>query len=152
MQTSTGDLGLVCIPGDHTDNRTPPGVDNRTADQESRSARDRSNWKLNPLVFQTLQQQMGTFTMILQLASRPRGRGDRCLHTELGSEQGICQSTMVPHQQVPAPSDTAASTDSVDNSLVDNAALVSIGMLVDYPLLLPNSPDLVTFPAGKQFG
>ena len=46
-----------------------PGLDNTTADWESRTNHDRSDWKLNSSVFQVLQQQMGPLEVDL-FASR----------------------------------------------------------------------------------
>jgi len=46
-----------------------PGKDNITADRESRSTRDRCNWMLNPQVFQKIQWQMGPLQIDL-FASR----------------------------------------------------------------------------------
>ena len=36
-----------------------------------------------------------TTDSVLQLETRPRGRGNRCLHTELGTSEGLCQPSLV---------------------------------------------------------
>jgi len=143
-----------------------PGRDNVTADQESRSTRDRCDWMLNRPVFQAIQQQMGPLELDL-FASRltahlPRyyswrpdpeaeatdaftqnwahSRGfanppwcliSRCLTQVAQQEARIVMLTPWWNTQPWFP--------------------VILGMVEDYPRLLPNRLDLVTLPAGQEF-
>jgi len=64
-------------------------------------------------------------TSVLQLVPRSRSGGNRCLHSELGSEQGVCQPTMVLNQPLFTPSVPTAGKDCDGNTLVEHSGLVS---------------------------
>ena len=66
-----------------------------------------------------------TATQVLQLEARPQGRGNRCFSTELGSSEGVCQSSMVLNTPLFEPDKTTASQSIVDNSTLALPTLVS---------------------------
>ena len=61
---------------------------------------------------------------LLQLETRPRSRGNRCLHAELGSLLGVCQLTVVPDTSLPCQSEKTSSKDSTSNTLLENPIMV----------------------------
>ena len=76
-----------------------PGQQNSQADQESRTIRDRCNWKLKQQVYQQIHTSMGplevcimpdkTASLFLQLEARSRSGGNRCLHARLDNMLGV---------------------------------------------------------------
>ena len=60
---------------------------NSQADVESRTVRDRCDWKLNQLVFQQIDVRITldeAASLLLQLETRSRSRGDGRFHAEMG--------------------------------------------------------------------
>ena len=79
---------------------------------------------MGPLEVDLFASRLTALLPLLQLASGSGGRGPGCLHTELGSTQGICQPTLVPHQQVPGTNNPTGSKSGANTSMVDNSILV----------------------------
>ena len=138
MQFSTRDLGMVPVSGNNScsgaspwagqcDGRPgvevnsrplrldvePPGLSSYTTADGTTRAR--------PVCVSTY----STLTPVLQLASGPRSGGDRRLHSELGSQQGLCQPTLVSNQPLSDPGGAAGGKDSDANALVEHSAVVS---------------------------
>ena len=112
-----------------------PGQLNVQADQESRTIRDRCDWKLKQQVFHQIQTAMGPLEVDL-FASRltkqlPRFYSWRpdpeaeATDVGLGNMSGICQPPMVPDSSLPCQSEETNSKDSTNNTLVENP-IVSI--------------------------
>ena len=62
----------------------------------------------------------------LQLEARPRGGSDGCLYAGLGSLSGVCQPSMVSDSSLSDQAEETSCTNSIDNTPVENAAVVSI--------------------------
>ena len=143
-----------------------PGSDNLTADQESRSTRDRCDWMLNHSVFQDIQHQLGPLEIDM-FASR--------------------LTTLLPQYYSWRPDPEVEATDAFTQNWAQsrgyanppwcliNCCLhqvsqqqarivmvtpwwntqpwfpVILGMLEDYPRLFPSGPDLVILPTGQEF-
>ena len=85
-----------------------PGILNTIADTESRVMRKPVRLDDQPICIPTNPTVSGSFPNkpicimadqvtdpFLQLETRPRSRGNRCLHTELGTSEGLCQPSLV---------------------------------------------------------
>ena len=75
-----------------------PGSTNCVADTESRTLKDRTDWKLNPLLFRAIDQSLGPlkWTCLLpicqlnfQLETRSNGRSNRCLQPTVGEPERL---------------------------------------------------------------
>ena len=76
-----------------------PGILNEKADEESRIMKERSDWMLCPETFRSIQAQLGPLEIdlfasrltsdIRELATRPRGSGDRCVLNELERTESL---------------------------------------------------------------
>ena len=137
LQTSSGDLGVVSKSGDYTNSRTSPGPGQHNSglgiQDKPRPERLEAQFisvSGAPATDGTTRSgsvcitSHSTTPTFLQLAPRSGGRGHRFLHTEMGSTQGICQPTLVPHQQVPGTNNPTGSKSGANNSTVDNSTLV----------------------------
>ena len=114
-----------------------PGSDNQTADGESRTCRDRSNWKLNPSVFRVIQQQMDPLKVDLFascLATLLLRFYSWCPDPEAEAIDAFTQNWALSRRYAYPPwcliskclfQETTASKDSANNSLVNNPILVS---------------------------
>ena len=155
LQPSIGDLGLVSNPGDRINSRTSP----RPGQHNSRlGIQDKPRSKRLETQFISIPSPQSTDgttgsrsvcimphstpPTLLQLATRSGGRGNRCLHTELGSTQGIRQPTLVPHQQESGANNPTGSKNSVDYSSVDYSTLVpsNPGIARGLPMPPPQNP------------
>ena len=67
-----------------------------------------------------------TASPLLQLEARPRSRGNRYLHAELGNLSGVYQSTMVSATLLPCQGEKTGSKDSTNNTFVENPIVVPI--------------------------
>ena len=137
LRPSSGDLGLVSYPGNNSNIRTSPGV--RQFDSRPGVTIDSGLMRLDVESFSVprYSTSAGTsgdryvcisaynsLTSVLQLAPRSGSGGDGCIHTELGSEQGLCQPTLVPNQPLPTPSVSAASKDGHGHTMVEHSTMV----------------------------
>ena len=61
---------------------------------------------------------------LLQLETRPRSRGNRCLYAELGSISKVRQSSMVSDKPLPVQAEETNSTNDPDNTIVENSTMV----------------------------
>ena len=61
---------------------------------------------------------------IFQLETRPGGNGSRCIHSGLGSETRLCQSTMVPHTTMPVTNQMPGSQGPPDHSSLEDTTMV----------------------------
>ena len=84
-----------------------PGVMNHIADAESRTMRDRLDWKLNPVIFWNINgsgsicfQTDNSVPRLFQLASESLRSGYRCLPAGMVAIEGLCQPPMVPNREV----------------------------------------------------
>ena len=164
MPTSVRDLGLVPKSRDYTDSRTSP----RAGQYNSRpGVKDQSRPERLETQFISVPSSRAidgsagsgplcntshsTPPLLLQLAARSGGGGNRCLHTELGSTQGLCQPSLVPYPQVFGTSSSTGSENSADNSLVDYSTLVpsSSGNARGLPLPSSQHPRSSNSPSGE---
>ena len=143
-----------------------PGLDNTTADWESRTNRDRSDWKFNSSVFQVLQQQMGPLEVDL-FASRLTALLPRfyswCPDPEAEATDAFTQNWALHRGYANPPwclinrclgqitQQEARMVLITPRWTTQPWFPVALGMLKDYPRLLPNTPDLVTLSVGKRF-
>ena len=61
---------------------------------------------------------------VFQLETGPRGNGSRCIHSGLGSETRLCQSTMVPHSTMPVTNQAPGSQGPSDHSSLEDTTMV----------------------------
>ena len=66
-----------------------------------------------------------TTSEVLQLETRPRGRGDGCLQPGLVDCEGLRQSTMVPDSSLPVTGKTTDGKDGSNNPTMEFPAMVS---------------------------
>ena len=115
-----------------------PCTSNCVVDTESRKIRDRTDWKLNPLVFNRINEIFRTLEIdlfasltdpptatILHLETEPTGRGNRRLSTELGNPEGVCQPSLVRYGESSQSSDGAESPGSPGGSSLEGPVMVS---------------------------
>ena len=94
-------------------------IQNTIADNLSRSVVDPHNWILNRGVFRNLNSLWGCILVDLfavrfpnsfpgtSVGAQSPGQSNRCLHSDMGKSQGICQTPLVPNRQVhPADKET----------------------------------------------
>ena len=143
-----------------------PGKDNITADRESRSSKDRCDWMLNPQVFQQIHQQMGPLQIDL-FASRltkqlpnfyswrpdPQAIATDAFNQDWAQTRGFANP----------PWCLIARCLSQINRQKARVVMITplwasqpwyptiLGMLEDYPRILPAREDLVVLPAGQEF-
>ena len=138
VQPCSGDLGLVSGSQNHSDSGASAGV--RQSDSRSGVTISAGSVRLDAESFSVPSYPTTTRTFgarpvcvsthnsptsVLQLAPRSRSGGNRCLHSGLGSEQGVCQPTMVLNQPLFTPSVSTAGKDCDGNALVEHSGLVS---------------------------
>jgi len=68
-----------------------------------------------------------TAPKILQLESRPRGNGHRCISTGLVTASGICQSTLVSDLPMSHQSQSSMNANGTKNTFLEDPVLVSCG-------------------------
>ena len=107
-------LWMWCLERNiHITAQDVPGILNQAADLESRTIRDRMDWKLNPAWFSKIDQLWGPIEgpnrgrfvcnqdhkaapSLLQLAARSLCSSNRCLSTGLVTQERVCEPSMVP--------------------------------------------------------
>ena len=89
-------------------------------------------------------------TELLQLETGPRSNCDRRIQPELGPDERFCQSTMVPDSPLPEP-DKETNGEGRDNHPSQPWYPIILGMLEDYPRILPAGEDLVILPTSQDF-
>ena len=143
-----------------------PGKDNIVADRESRLTRDRCDWMLNPLVFQRIQQQMGplqtdlfTSRLTKQLLSFFSWR----LNPEPTATDAFNQNWAQTRGFANPPWCLIARCLSQIKRQMARVVIITplwasqpwypiiLGMLEDYPRILPAGEDLVILPTGQDF-
>ena len=143
-----------------------PGKDNIVADRESRLTRDRCDWMLNPLVFQRIQQQMGPLQTDLfasrltkQLPSFFSWRPD----PEATAIDAFNQNWAQTRGFANPPWCLIARCLSQIKRQMARVVIITplwasqpwypiiLGMLEDYPRILPAVEDLVILPTGQDF-
>jgi len=88
---------------------------------------------------------------LLQLESRPRSHGNRCINAGLVSTTRVCQSTVVLDSPLSIQGENAISTGSVNHSLLEDWFPILLELLEDYPLILLTLSDLVVMPTQQEF-
>ena len=142
-----------------------PGVSNIVADTESRTVRDRTDWKLSPEIFSQINQIFGPLEVDL-FASRlthqlPRyfsWRPDPLAEaTDAFRQDWVCQPTLVPYGESSESSDGTGSPDRPSGSSVEGSTLVPspsesiVGVPSTDPLTSrPDSEPLRTGAAGTD--
>jgi len=111
-----------------------PGAQNTTTDTESRSLKDRTDWKLNPVIFQKIDRTFGpleidlfttTVPTLLQLAARSICTVNRCIPSDLDRYERLCQPTLEPHRKSSCTNSETTSSNSSCSSSMERTALVS---------------------------
>ena len=143
-----------------------PGKDNITADRESRTMKDRCDWMLNPQVFQQIQLQMGPLQIDLfasrltkQLPSFYSWRPD----PEAMATDAFSQDWARTRGFANPPWCLIAHCLSQVKRQVARVVIITplwtsqpwhptiLGMIEDYPRVLPAKEDLVLLQAGQEF-
>ena len=131
------DLCMWCLERNiHITAQHLPGVMNHIADAESRTMRDRLDWKLNPVIFRKIDQTLGPLEVdlfasrlnsvpsLFQLASGSLRSSYRCLPAGLVAIEGLCQPPMVPNRESTSPGANPTSTDSPPGTSLEDSAMV----------------------------
>ena len=131
------DLCMWCLERNiHITAQHLPGVMNHIADAESRTMRDRLDWKLNPVIFRKIDQTLGPLEVdlfasrlnsvpsLFQLASGSLRSSYRCLPAGLVAIEGLCQPPMVPNREGTSPGANPTSTDSPPGTSLEDSAMV----------------------------
>ena len=122
-----------------------PGKENLTAEFLSRHLRDmyRTDWMLNGKIFKAINQYWGPLEVdlfvtrfspvepILQLESRSRGLGDRCVHPTLDSPMSIRSPPMVLDLQSTNEDTNGRSHNSANHPSLESTTMVSGAALYD---------------------
>ena len=143
-----------------------PGKDNLVADQESRSMKDRSNWMLNPLVFNQIQFQMGPLEIDL-FASRltkqlpqfyswrpdPEAQGTDAFNQDWSKMRGFANPPWCLIGRCLSQVKRQVARIVMFTPLwISQPWYPSIlGMLEDFPRLLPERDNLVTLQLEQKF-
>ena len=90
-------------------------------------------------------------SLLLQLETRSRSRGNRYLYAELGNLSGICQSSMVSDTLLPDQGEKTGSKDSANNTIVENPVMLVLDLLEDHPCRIPQHPDSISMTLGQEF-
>ena len=107
---------------------------NVIADEESRSMKDRADWKLCPRVFQMIDRRLGPLqvdqtlqpaTTVRELEARPGSDCLRCVQSGLGTDEGICESPMESDRQSLITSASSESQTGPSDPFLESATVVS---------------------------
>ena len=112
-----------------------PGPENVTADYLSRHLRDRTDWVLEPTIFNCVNSQWGPLHLFatrfskqlphfLQLATGPQSRGYRCVCTELDQYPRLCTPSLVSNFTSPSESSGRPSNSGADHPIMAHTAMV----------------------------
>ena len=130
------DLWMWCLERNiHITAQHLPGVMNHIADAESRTMRDRLDWKLNPVSYiledrpdtgssgsgSICVQTDNSVPSLFQLAS---GSLRSSLPAGLVAIEGLCQPPMVPNREGTSPGANPTSTDSPPGTSLEDSAMV----------------------------
>ena len=143
-----------------------PGKDNLVANQESRSMKDRCDWMLNPVMFNQIQLQMGPLEIDL-FASRltkqppqfyswrpdPEAQGTDAFNQDWSKMRGFANPPwcMIGRCQSQVKRQVARIVMITPLWTSQPWYLSFLGMLEDFPRLLPERDDLVTLQSEQGF-
>ena len=137
VPTSNNHLDLLLGEEYHPPSRTPPRPTEFTGRRGVQNSEGSLRLETESISFPTNRSGYGSSgsgfvcitpyeadSTLLQLETRPRSGGDRCLPAELGSMSGICQSPMVLDTPLPRQSAKTNSADSIVNTPVEDSIMV----------------------------
>jgi len=143
-----------------------PGKDNITADRESRSMKDRCDWMLNPWVFQQIHRQMGPLQTDL-FASRltkqlpnfyswrpdPEAIATDAFNQDWAQTRGFANPPWCLIARCLSQIKRQKARVVIITPLWASQPWYPtiLGMLEDYPRILPTREDLVILPTGQEF-